>query len=307
MCGQQEGVGVSDEPAGPTGSTVPRRQLGRHLTELRERAGLTVRAAAKALERSTSTLWRYETGQVAIRSHEVELMCRVYGADAELTRALKALAGEGKNRGWWHAYGDVIPEGFDVFIGLEEAAEQLDIYESILVPGLLQTEQYARQIIEAGHPDKAPAEIERRVQLRVKRRSLLTRVISPPMVAVVLCEAVLRFPIGGHNTMAGQLRHLAEISELPNVKLTVVPFRAGLHQGLMAAQFTVLRFPLTGSGKPAEPTTIFADGYTGDLYLDREGEVAQYDAAFRNISSKALTEEESRRQILEMAENYEQG
>ncbi|MFJ5677150.1 helix-turn-helix domain-containing protein [Streptomyces sp. NPDC093097] len=298
---------MSDESAGPTGSTVPRRQLGRHLTELRERAGLTAKAAAKELERSTATLWRIESGKTSTRSHEVELMCRVYEAPPDLTKALTALAKETKARGWWHAYGDVIPEGFDLYIGLEEAASQLDVYEATLVPGLLQTGEYAHQIIAAGHSDRDPAEIERRVQLRVKRRSLITRVINPPALSVVLYEAVLRCPVGGRKTMAGQLRHVVDVSRLPNATVRVVPFAAGLHEGVMSGQFTILRFPTVGGGKTAEPPTVFADGYTGDLYLDRPSEVEQYDMAFRNISSMALSEEDSRRLILETAGQYGQG
>ncbi|MEV0262928.1 helix-turn-helix transcriptional regulator [Streptomyces sp. NPDC050617] len=296
---------MSEDLTGPTGSTVPRRQLGRYLSELREQAGLTVKLAAKELERSTATLWRIESGRTSIRSHEVEVMCRVYGAPSDLTEALKAIAKETKARGWWHAYGDVIPEGFDLFIGLEEAASHLDVYESTLIPGLLQAEEYARRIIEAGHPDKDPAEVERRVQLRLKRRTALTRVINPPQVSVVLYEAVLKCPVGGNRVMARQLRHLATLSELPTVTVKVVPFAAGLHEGVMSGQFTVLRFPTSGNGKPTEPPTVFADGYTGDLYLDRPTEVDQYDMAFREISSKALSEETSRRLIIETAENYE--
>ncbi|MFC5721821.1 helix-turn-helix domain-containing protein [Streptomyces gamaensis] len=280
---------------------MPRRQLGRYLAELRERAGLTVKTAAKELERSTATLWRIESGKTSIRSHEVAVMCRVYGASEDLTEALTALAKETKARGWWHAYGDVIPEGFDLYIGLEEAAARLDVYETALVPGLLQSEGYARSIIEAGHADKDPAEVERRVQLRVKRRVLLTRVINPPKIDVALYEAVLRCPVGGHKTMAEQLRYLAEASELPNLTIKVVPFSAGLHQGVVSGQFMILRFPSTGNGSTTEPPTVYVDGYTGALYLDKPAEIEQYDSAFRNVWNMALGVEESRRLILEVA------
>jgi transcriptional regulator with XRE-family HTH domain len=126
-----------------TGSTVPRRQLGRYLRELRTNARLTVHVAAKALEWSEAKMWRIETGQTSLRSHDVETMCRVYGAPEELKTALMGLAKETKGKGWWHAYGDVIPEGFDLFIGLEEAASSLEEYSPELVPGLFQTPDYA--------------------------------------------------------------------------------------------------------------------------------------------------------------------
>src|SRR6266567_2336920 len=137
-------------PDETTGSTVPRRQLGRYLRDLRNSQRLTVRAAAERLEWSEAKIWRIETGQVSLRSLDVEAMCRIYGATAELTGALMGLAKETKARGWWHAYGDVIPEGFDVYIGLEEAASAFSWYESELVPGLLQTQRYAHKLIKVG-------------------------------------------------------------------------------------------------------------------------------------------------------------
>ncbi|MFI9721553.1 helix-turn-helix domain-containing protein [Streptomyces sp. NPDC052396] len=293
-------------PDGPTGSTVPRRQLGRYLTELRQKAGITAQAASKALERSPTTIWRVEKGHVSSRGVEVRAMCDLYDAPRELTEGLVKLALETKAKGWWHSYDDVMPEGFDLYIGLEEAALRIDWYEPELVPGLLQTEDYAREIIRAGHQGKDPEEIERRVQLRVNRRISLTRVINPPALAVILGEPVLRHLIGGTTVMARQLAHLADVANLPNVTIQVVPANVGFHQGLTAGQFQILRFPLTRSGKETEPPTVYADGYTGDLYLDRPNEVERYDAAFQDISSMALGEEASRRLILEMAEHHDQ-
>jgi transcriptional regulator with XRE-family HTH domain len=145
-----------------TGSTVPRRQLGRHLRDLRNRSRLTIRIAAGKLEWSEAKIWRIETGQTSLRSLDVEAMAKVYGAPPDLTEALMGLAKETKARGWWHAYGDVIPEGFDVYIGLEEAVSALSWYESELVPGLLQTEDYARTVIKADKQDVDNDEIERR-------------------------------------------------------------------------------------------------------------------------------------------------
>ncbi|WP_367136463.1 MULTISPECIES: helix-turn-helix domain-containing protein [Streptomyces] len=290
---------------GPTGSTVPRRQLGRILGELRDRAGFKAKDAARALERSPVTLWRIEKGTVSSRGVEVKAMCDLYDAPKDLTEALVALAKETKARGWWHAYGDVIPEGFDLYIGLEEAASRIDWYEPDLVPGLLQTEGYARTIIGTGYAEQTSAEIERRVQLRLKRRVLLTRVTAPPQVNVVVNDAAVQRPVGGHTVMAEQLTYLSEIGKLPNVTVRILPFSAGLHQGCMTGRFQILRFPLTPSGKNTEPPTVYSDGYTGDLYLDKPNEVEHYDRAFQEISSAALTEEASRRLILEMVGRYE--
>ena len=177
-----------------TGSTVPRRQLGRYLRELRNRERLTVKTAAEKLEWSEAKIWRIETGQTSLRSLDVETMCKIYGAPADLTQALMGLAKETKARGWWHAYGDVIPEDFDVYIGLEEAASQLTWYESELVPGLLQTEDYARTLIEADNPGVDAEEISRRVHVRIARQPLVHRTTSPLQLSVALNEGILRGP-----------------------------------------------------------------------------------------------------------------
>src|SRR5918998_2866089 len=173
---------------GTTGSTVPRRQLGRYLRDLRNRSRLTVRAAAVRFEWSEAKIWRIETGQTSLRSLDVETMCRIYGAPADLTEGLMGLAKETKARGWWHSYGDAIPEYFDVYIGLEEAASYFSWYESELIPGLLQTEDYARAVIQADNPGVDDTEIEQRVHVRIARQALLTRVTDPPGLEVVLNE-----------------------------------------------------------------------------------------------------------------------
>ncbi|MBD0707248.1 MULTISPECIES: helix-turn-helix domain-containing protein [unclassified Streptomyces] len=292
---------------GPTGSTVPRRQLGRNLKELRNRARLTVRAAAKKLEWSEAKMWRIETGQTPLRSLDVQAMCQVYGAPPDLTEALMGLAKETKARGWWHAYGDSIPEGFDVYVGLEEAAESVSVYGSDLVPGLLQTDGYAREIIRTHIRGIGDADLDGRVRLRIERQALLTRVTDPLAVRVVLGEAVLRRSVGGPEVMARQLAHLVYVAGLPNISLRVVPFAAGMHLGVVTGPFVILRFPLTGDGVATEPPTVYADGYTGGLYLDKEGEVKQYDTAFDGIWEASLDEQASRHLISEVAGSYGQG
>lgn len=278
-----------------SGSTVPRRQLGRHLRELRGQARLTVRAASTALEWSDQKLWRIETGQTSMRSLDVEAMCRVYGADPEMTQALMGLAKETKGRGWWHAYGDVIPENFDLYIGLEEAAERVQQYSAELVPGLFQTPDYARTLIREDNPGVADEEIERRVHVRIARQALLTRATRPLSMEVVLSEAVLRRPVGGRETMAAQLDHLVDVATLPHVSLRVVPYDAGLHHGLLSGSFTVLRFPLNGDGQPTEPPTVYVDGFTGDLYLDKPNEIERYNGAFQAIWGRCLDHEGTKR------------
>ncbi|MFE6105186.1 helix-turn-helix domain-containing protein [Streptomyces laurentii] len=292
---------------GPTGSTVPRRQLGRNLRDLRNRARLTVRAAAAKLEWSEAKMWRIETGQTSLRSLDVQAMCQVYGAPSDLTDALMGLAKETKARGWWHAYGDVIPEGFDVYVGLEEAAESLSVYGSDLVPGLLQTDGYAREIIRTHIRGIGEADLDGRVSLRIERQSLLTRATDPTALRAALSETVLRRPVGGPEVMARQLAHLAYVAGLPNISIRVTPFDAGMHAGVATGPFVILRFPLIGDGAATEPPTVYADGYTGGLYLDKEREVQQYDAAFADVWEASLDEQASLRLISEVAGSYDKG
>ncbi len=283
-----------------TGSTVPRRQLGRYLRDLRNKSRLTVRAAAAQLEWSEAKIWRIETGQTSLRSLDVEAMCKVYGAPQEITEALMGLAKETKARGWWHSYGDAIPEYFDVYIGLEEAASHFSWYESELVPGLFQTEHYARAVIRADNPGVDNAEIERRVHVRLARQTLLTRLTNPPMFDVVLNEAILHRPVGGEETACGQLKRLVEVSELPTVSLRVIPFGAGLHHGIMSGTFEILRFPVNGNGQDTEPPTVYVESFTGALYLDRPHELERYNTAFTNIWESALDERASQELITQV-------
>lgn len=291
-----------------TGSTVPRRQLGRYLRDLRNAAGLTVKAAARALEWSEGKMWRIETGQTSLRSLDVENMCRIYKADQSITEALMGLAKETKAKGWWQSYGDAVPEWFDLYIGLEAAASGFRKYEAELVPGLFQTEDYARSIIRPEHPDESDAEIDRRVRLRLERQAILRRPIDPPAVEVALSETVLRRAVCGAEAMAAQLDHLADASEeLPTVKVRVVPFTVAYHPGMVTGAFTILRFPVNGGGHESEPPTVYADGYTGALYLDKPGEVARYQQAFGDLWDVSLDESTSRDLIRKTAEEMRNG
>jgi hypothetical protein len=229
-------------------------------------------------------------------------MCRLYGATADMTKALMALAKETRARGWWQAYGDVVPEWLDLYIGLEAAATRIDWYESELVPGLFQTGDYARALIREHVPDKSDSEIDRRVELRLARQAILRRPVDPPVLRVALREPMLRCPVGGVRVMAGQLDRLAEASELPNVSLRVVPVATGLHSGMLSGPFEILRFPVNGNGEESEPPTVYTDIYTGALYLDKPHEVNRYDQAFGKIWKTALDDEASRELIRESAE-----
>jgi len=283
-----------------SGSGVARRLLGWCLRDLRQQARFKVKAAAAALEWSEPKLWRIETGQTTVRGLDVEAMCALYGAPPGLAQALAGLARPARTDGWWHMHGEAVPGAFDVYARLEEQACLVQGYEPSQIPALLRTEPYARALVTASHPDASAQEVEELVHECTARQVLVTRASTPLPVMLILGEAVLRCPTGGARVMAGQLRHLAELAELPNARLRVVPFTAGLHPGLRAGPFMLLRFPPQGGTEPGT-ATVCAPGLTGELYLDTPDEVQCYEAAYAAISSCALDEPRTRDLLLTAA------
>ncbi|MBW4705285.1 helix-turn-helix transcriptional regulator [Micromonospora sp. RL09-050-HVF-A] len=279
------------------GSTVPRRRLGRALRDLRTEAGITLDAAAEALECSRQKVWRIESGLGSARSVDVRAMCELYRAKNELTRALIALAGETRAKGWWHAYGDAIPDWFELYVGLESAASRLRFYKNSLVPGILQSRDYALGIYRIDQPEMSQEDRELAVELRSQRQSLLTRRLpKAPQVEVVLCESVLLRPVDSSATMADQLRRLLQLSEQPNVSIRVMPLIAGPHHGTVAGEFVLLDFPLGNRSTP-DPSVVYSEAITGALYLDRPGEFAAYEKVWSSLLTLTLDEEQSRQLI----------
>jgi hypothetical protein len=228
-------------------------------------------------------------------------VCRLYGhsTDVEITQALMALAKETKSKGWWQSYGDVIPRWFEVYVGLEAAAAKISWYEPELVPGLLQTEAYARALIPTAGLVEDETEIERRVTLRMERQKILTRKSPSPLeLDVVVSEALLYRIVGDRAIMAAQLRHLVTISEkVPTVRLRLVAFTAGSHHGLDTGKFEMLEFPLTGDGRSTEPATIYTDLGSGALYQEKPRELSYYQTAWHSLTESALNEEATRQRI----------
>ncbi|RQW89114.1 helix-turn-helix domain-containing protein [Micromonospora globispora] len=288
------------------GSTVPRRQLGRALRELRTEAQMTLDGAAQALECSRQKVWRIEAGLSTVRRLDVRAMCELYGATPELTGALTGLAGETRARGWWHAYGDTVPDWFELYVGLEAAAGRLREHDDTLVPGLLQTRGYASAVCQhrSGMTDD---ERERLVEVRLQRQALLRRRLPPPpRFDVMLSEAALLRVVGGPATMAEQLRHLVEMSWLPHVSIRVVPLAAGLHFGAVAGAFVLLDFP-PGNRVEPEPSVVYSESVTGALYLDRKEELAAYERIWASLDSLALDEGPSRHLITKISEEAHHG
>ncbi|UGT40581.1 helix-turn-helix domain-containing protein [Nocardia yamanashiensis] len=293
------------ESSASVSSTLPRRQLGRYLRDWRIQAGLTIAEAAKLMEWGASTLQRLEKGNAdRIRTIDIQELCRIYGIPDEIADGLKGLAQQAAVKSWWHSYGDLIPENFDVYVGLEASAQQLSCYQSELVPGLLQTPDYARALNKLGYPGDGAAELDRRVQLRIQRQALITRRMHPAAVAIVLHESVLRRLVGSARVMAAQVRHLAELSTRPNVVLRVLPFTAGVPLGLSTGPFVILEFGVDGKGQPVEPPVVYVEGFTGDLYLERQGDVQRYRQASESLERCALDVQDSRNLLRQVAKEY---
>jgi hypothetical protein len=252
-------------------------------------------AAAEALEYSRQKIWRIENGLNAVRVLDVKAMCELYGVPPKMSGALCGLAAETKSKGWWHAYGDSIPSWFELYLGLEAAASHLREYEETLVPGLLQTKEYALSIHQLDSPNASEEDHDRLVTVRMQRQSLLTRrAPEPPRLETVLSEAALRRPVGGPDVMADQLRHLRKVAELPNVSLRVLPLAAGLFPGARAGSFVILDFPPGSKVRVIpEPSVVYSEALTGAIYLDRPEELAAYEHTWHGLTALALGEKQS--------------
>lgn len=274
---------------GPGGGSVVRRiLLGSQLRRLRESRGITREAAGYSIRASESKISRMELGRVSFKARDVEDLLTLYGVSDDRERdSLLGLAKEANVAGWWHSFGDVLPGWFQTYIGLEGAASLIRIYEVQFVHGLLQTEAYAHAVVTRGMPDAPPAEIDRRVALRLERQKTLVSEHSPRL-HVVLDEAALRRPYGDRAVMQAQLRHLIEVSEHPNVTLQVMPFSFGGHAGESGA-FTMLRFPESDLSD-----IVYLEQLTSALYLDKREEVAQYERVLERLTEDSPDPAETR-------------
>jgi Domain of unknown function (DUF5753)/Helix-turn-helix domain len=271
------------------GPTVQRRRLGIELRHLREQAGKTIDEVARALECSDSKISRIETGQVGASPRDVRDMLDFYGVQGERHDALVQFARAARKKGWWQAYSDtpVVP-----LVGLEVAADRIQGYEAMAVPGLLQTPDYARAMIRAPRPDLPSEQVDRWVEFRMARQELL-RQADPPTFQVVLEECALRRPVGGPKVLRDQLRHVLEAATFPTLTLQVLPLQAGEHPALSGA-FTIYRFL-----EPADPDVVYLD--QSDLYLERPEQVQRYAAAFERVRGAALSVRDSSSLIATLA------
>ncbi|OEJ60089.1 transcriptional regulator [Streptomyces agglomeratus] len=271
-----------------SGSVVRRILLGSQLRRLRESRGVTREAAGYSIRASESKISRMELGRVSFKARDVADLLTLYGVTDQAEReSLLSLAREANVAGWWHSYGDVLPGWFQTYVGLEGAASLIRIYEVQFVHGLLQTESYAHAVVSRGMPHASAAEIDRRVALRLERQKVLVSERAPHFHAV-LDEAALRRPYGDRAVMRGQLQHLIEVSEQPNITLQVMPFSFGGHAGESGA-FTMLQFPESDLSD-----LVYLEQLTSALYLDKREEVAQYQRVMERLQKDSPSAAETR-------------
>ncbi|MEV2215556.1 helix-turn-helix transcriptional regulator [Streptomyces sp. NPDC050997] len=279
--------------------TVGQVVLGRRLQELREAAGLKREEAAQALRVAPATVRRMEMADVALKIPYVQVLLETYGVAEDEAVAFVALAEEANQPGWWQRFHDVLPEWFSMYVSLEGAAGIIRSYEPHFVPGLLQTEDYARAVLEAGTIGQTgPGTIDRHVSLRMARQELLERP-DPPRLWVIMDETALLRPVSIHGeVMRDQLDRLLQLVERDRITLQVAEFEQGPHPGTYAP-FSLFRF-----AEPELPDMVFTEYLTGALYLDSRKEVAAHLEVLDHMSARAASAERTKQLLRERREDF---
>lgn len=288
-------------------STLPRRQLGRLLRQYREEIGLTMAQAARLVEIGTTTLHRLERGTAdKVRIRIVQHLCEIYERSASETEALKRLAQQAAVKNWYEEYSDLLSGNFNNYVELETAVKHMVSYQE-LIPGLLQTEEYSQTLIRDYHRSESGSEIQRRVQLRMKRQAAVKRKAEPVSLDIVLHESALHRLVGSPLLMYKQLRHVADASTWSNIELRVLPFSAGMPMGVAAGPFVIMDFGQDGRSRRAEPTIVYIESVlTANVYLQKEADVDRYRQVSAALHEASLSTVDSRMLLRKKAKEYRQ-
>lgn len=281
--------------AGPGATTIPRRILGVALRTARERADKTQQDAADAIDQSVLTVRRIEQGRVPTTAGKVDNLGHLYGMPAQTRDALKALARETKSTAqrWWHAYGDVVPTWFEVYVALEQMASYERCFDPLLVNGLLQDDGYMEAAIRAVKPGQGDEAVAASAELRRSRQQLLSRPFPAPLrLDAIVAEPVLMVDLP-EGVMRTQIWKLLKANELPNVTVRVLPLAAGLHQAAVSGAFTLLDFPDEGNGNGAAPTTLYSESRTGAIYSEAPPEIADCNSLWAALEDAALDRDQT--------------
>jgi len=280
-------IGLSGGGSAVGDPTVLKILLGAQLRRLREAAGVSRDDAGYHIRASGSKISRLELGRVSFKERDVSDLLDLYGVDASAKDQLIQLTAEANATPWWQKYREVVPDWFQVYVGLEEAAALIRVYEVQFVPGLLQTEEYARAVVVQGSPNLVPEEVESRVAVRMGRQKLFARE-NPPRLWAIVDEAALRRPMGGREVLAGQIKRLIDVVGEPNITLQVMPFKYGGHAAEGGA-FTIMRFP-----EADLPDMVYMEYLTGAHYVDKPEDVEVYAAVMERLSVAGTSPERTR-------------
>ncbi|MBF6329334.1 helix-turn-helix domain-containing protein [Nocardia transvalensis] len=274
------------------GPTALRIAIGGQLRKLREACGITREAAGEHIRGSHAKISRLELGRTGFKERDIKDLLTLYGVvDPDQREMLLDLVRKANQPGWWHRYSDLLPPWFETYLGLEGAAKSIRTYESQLIPGLLQTEEYARAVVALGHGQAAAA---RRVELRRRRQEILN-ISGGPLLWAVLDESLLHRPIGGRDVLRAQIEHLVETSDRPNVTIQVLPFLAGGHAAA-GSSFTILRF-----AEQELPDIVYLEQLASALYLDRRVDIDIYRQVMEQLALQAESPERSRDMLVAAA------
>ncbi|MFG2843733.1 helix-turn-helix domain-containing protein [Kitasatospora sp. NPDC048296] len=279
--------------------TVLRRRLGGELGKLRAARELNAKDVAAALGWSASKLSRIESGLVPLQERDAAKLLAHYGVTSpDEVKHFLSLTRQSRQQGWWHAFGEAVPERFRAYVGFESDATKILTFQCELVPGLLQTEAYARNVIRSMQPTESVEGVERRLALRMERQRILDR-HNPPHIWAIFGEAVIRRPVGDHTVMAEQLRHIADLAEQhPNITVQVLPFSAGAHAA-MGSSFSVFSFSdIVGS-------VAYSETITSKTYVEEQTEIARHEDVFHRLMASSVQPEKAISWLRNVAEEYD--
>ncbi|MEV8566730.1 helix-turn-helix transcriptional regulator [Streptomyces sp. NPDC051322] len=261
-------------------TTTRRRQLGAMMRKLRARKGMTLEEAGRLVDVSKATISRYETQEGPVKWPVVDALCREYGASDAEREALVAIAKDARQQGWWSTFADSIPESMNLLLTLEDEAVREDHFSCVYVPGLLQTRGYNTAVQQANEMRLAPQEVERLVDIRMKRQEILNRA-SPPHLWAILDESVVRRVVGSRDVMREQLDHLLRANESPDITLQILPFAKGAHTAALGS------FVIFG-GVETSLDVVYVDFHVGSLFMETDEELSRYRLAFDYLRAQAL-------------------
>jgi transcriptional regulator with XRE-family HTH domain len=283
-------------PRSHTVPTVRLRRLAAQLRQLREAAGLTQEDVAERTGKDRSTLYRLENAQQRPQRATLIQLMDLYGVEPDKRAELLAVLRQAGELGWVRGHRSHLPEAYSDYISFESEASTISNYESLFIPGLLQTEDYTRAVIRGTLPHATEEQVENRVAARMERQAVLAKQ-NPARLWAIMDEAAVRRTVGGPEVMRRQLRRIAEAASQPNLTAQIIPYAAGAHPG-MQGSFILLDFP-----DPADPSLIYMESLAGDLFLENSTDISRYIENFQHLRAAALRPDETIALLAEVADN----